>query len=575
MKNKLHPLAKKHGYKSDEDFYKDFPTEESYVQKFAVGGFTDMAKAVAPTVASAAVSFIPGIGSMLAPVAEAIVSNALAPEETAAVATEDRQMMNPHGLKYGGAAPKNLRALHGGRLTKMSGDIYLAKGKPHSKGGIKGDTNMDGKPEIEFEGGELFLDKDGYMISKPIAQKYMPKLKTLSKATDSASMKSLQYLKQTMIADNEQYRQSNDPSLKMKKGGKLPKYQLGNFVPGQDPYAAGLNTYLAGIPQVSEPFKPTTVNPSLSLNTTVPYTSFTGSQLGTGKFTSGMGVKSSAPNLVPLSYTDGALKENAPVDYSTYAKNKRASKTTPDAGFNTVPNSYFADAPKSEAGAPLPFGATKGDKLANLAQFFPVGYNAFMATQKAEVVKPNYNPYNNTVLNNISKMRVNMKPIENQYTRSFATGMKNLNSMGSTGARFTNANALGSELGYNKSMSIMQGQQANNELTQYKNSALLGIGADKVNAENAARLETNANKIAKQQFGKAAFEGGAKAVQQLSLTNNQILTNKVLFNTLQNSFNYKFNEQEFLSMLNGEKPVNMDSTEWIQFNNMLAKYKGE
>ena len=37
-KNKLHHIAKKHGYKSNEDFYKDFPTKESYLEKYPDGG---------------------------------------------------------------------------------------------------------------------------------------------------------------------------------------------------------------------------------------------------------------------------------------------------------------------------------------------------------------------------------------------------------------------------------------------------------------------------------------------------------------------------------------------------------
>ena len=36
--SKLHPIAKKHKYKSNEDFYKDFPDKESYLKKFPDGG---------------------------------------------------------------------------------------------------------------------------------------------------------------------------------------------------------------------------------------------------------------------------------------------------------------------------------------------------------------------------------------------------------------------------------------------------------------------------------------------------------------------------------------------------------
>jgi len=39
MKKKLlHKIAAKHGYKSNEDFYADFPDEESYIKKFGIGG---------------------------------------------------------------------------------------------------------------------------------------------------------------------------------------------------------------------------------------------------------------------------------------------------------------------------------------------------------------------------------------------------------------------------------------------------------------------------------------------------------------------------------------------------------
>ncbi len=498
-------------------------------EKKSAGG---VIKNLMPTFLSTAASFIPGVGPIIAPfIGAALQNNQKVPE---VAVEEERQMMNPQGLKFGGAAPKNLRALNGGRLSKLTGDIYLAKGKPHSKGGIKGDTNMDGKAEIEFEGGELFLDKDGYMISKPVAKKYMGKIKTLSKSSDSSSKNTLNYLKQSMIAENEQYRISNDPSMKMKKGGKLPKMQLGN--------------YLA--------------------NTLSPYNTLSPFSQAAANFSLPFASKSSSPFLVPDSYMSGAAYESAPSPYSAY---NTYSKSTGASGMARPINTTNTVNGQGTAKVGLPdWNMTKGDKWSIAAQGVAPLYNLAMGlTQPAETVKPSYNPYNNVVLNNISKMKVNMKPIENQYTRSFNTGMRNLNSLGSTGARFTNANALNSELANQKSLSILQGQQANNELTQYKNNALLSIGADKVNAKERARLETNANKATKQQFIQTGVRQLGQLGQQIGLNSNQVLTNKVLFNTLQNSFNYKFNEEEFANMVNGVKPVGMNEREWILFRNMM------
>lgn len=498
-------------------------------EKKSAGG---VIKNLMPTFLSTAASFIPGVGPIIAPfIGAALQNNQKVPE---VAVEEERQMMNPQGLKFGGTAPKNLRALNGGRLSKLTSDIYLAKGKPHSKGGIKGDTNMDGKAEIEFEGGELFLDKDGYMVSKPVAKKYMGRIKTLSKSSDSSSKNTLNYLKQSMIAENEQYRMSNDPSMKMKKGGKLPKMQLGNYI----------------------------------ANTLSPYNTLSPFSQAAANFSLPFASKNSSPFLVPNSYMSGAAYESAPSSYSaynTYSKGVGASGMARPINTSKTVNGQGA----AKVGLP-DWGMTKGDKWSIAAQGVAPLYNLAMGlTQPAETVKPSYNPYNNVVLNNISKMKVNMKPIENQYTRSFNTGMRNLNSLGSTGARFTNANALNSELANQKSLSILQGQQANNELTQYKNNALLSIGADKVNAKERARLETNANKATKQQFIQTGVSKLGQLGQQIGLNSNQVLTNKVLFNTLQNSFNYKFNEEEFANMVNGVKPVGMNEREWILFRNMM------
>ena len=527
VKIKTLDLPNPYGVSRPKDDMNKIPNPDG-VQKPEKKSAGGVIKNLMPTFLSTAASFIPGVGPIIAPfIGAALQNNQKVPE---VAVEEERQMMNPQGLKFGGVAPKNLRALNGGRLSKLTGDIYLAKGKSHSKGGIKGDTNMDGKAEIEFEGGELFLDKDGYMISKPVAKKYMGKIKTLSKSSDSSSKNTLNYLKQSMIAENEQYRISNDPSMKMKKGGKLPKMQLGNYI------ADTLSPY-----NTLSPFSQAAANFSL------PFAS-----------------KNSSPFLVPNSYMAGAAYESAPSSYSAYNTYSKGIGASGMARPKTVNGQGAA-----KVGLP-DWGMTKGDKWSIAAQGVAPLYNLAMGlTQPAETVKPSYNPYNNVVLNNISKMKVNMKPIENQYTRSFNTGMRNLNSLGSTGARFTNANALNSELANQKSLSILQGQQANNELTQYKNNALLSIGADRVNAKERARLETNANKATKQQFIQTGVSQLGQLGQQIGLNSNQVLTNKVLFNTLQNSFNYKFNEEEFANMVNGVKPVGMNEREWILFRNMM------
>lgn len=86
------------------------------------------------------------------------------------------------GFLDGGPTPGNFRTLAGGRLFPLGSGVFLAKGKKHLAGGIQGDTNNDGRADIEIEDGELFFDqtgRGGFIVNKDIAKPFIPKFKRL------------------------------------------------------------------------------------------------------------------------------------------------------------------------------------------------------------------------------------------------------------------------------------------------------------------------------------------------------------------------------------------------------------
>lgn len=179
-------------------------------------------------------SLIPGVGPLISPLATKAFTDAgqyfgdsmydkKHPEQNTQDAMNLKNFTtNPYGdYKYGGKTPNSLRATHGGKLAGLGADVYLAKGRPHSKGGIKGDTNGDGKAEIEFEGGELYFDKEQYIVNKDISKKYANSLKRLAERSDSVSKSSLAMLKNKIINENESMRMENTPKTKFIGGGGL------------------------------------------------------------------------------------------------------------------------------------------------------------------------------------------------------------------------------------------------------------------------------------------------------------------------------------------------------------------
>lgn len=506
------------------------------LDKKKMGG--EVFKAAVPQILSTATSLIPG-GQMFAPLVGALATKALETPEETPVIQEDRTMTNPYGLKYGGAAPKNLRALHGGRLDKVAGDVYLAKGKPHSKGGIKGDTDSDGKAEIEFEGGELFLDKDGYMISKPIAKKYKSALERLGKASDSASKSTLARLKRVMIADNEQYRQANDPSLKMKKGGKLPKMQYAGPVFGLE------ETQPIAYNSLSSMMFPQATTPGI---VTTPVTA---------------GVR--GMRYPTTSFRDASGSNNA-MDIASrqrLAANNTTGSSVRASG-EPVGTTYAKTGVEGLAG-------TLGNKFLVAGHLPGLAYNAFMAMQPAEVQKPVYNPYERDITSNLSKMRINPREIENQFTTAMGAGMRTIGNMStSQGNRLANTVGLYGNISKAKAAQRLASQQAQISIDQYKNQTLQNLGAERVAAKQFADAQTNANKAAKQNFERVAAEGVGDVLTQVGVNSNQNLTNDMLFKTMQNTFDYKFNETEYYNMLKGIKPAGMPESEWIIFKRFAA-----
>lgn len=129
-------------------------------------------------------------------------------------------------FKNGGRVPDNLKALDGGHFKKLASDVYLAKGKTHKAGGIKGDVDNDGQPELELEGNELYFDDAQYIINKDISKQFT---NSFSKRGDKVAQNTNDMLKKMAIGENEKLLSTKN----YKNGGKLPKYVKGgpNLIP--------------------------------------------------------------------------------------------------------------------------------------------------------------------------------------------------------------------------------------------------------------------------------------------------------------------------------------------------------
>lgn len=113
--------------------------------------------------------------------------------------------------------------------------ILKAAGKSHTKGGIPGDTDGDGKADIEFEGGEgVIKTADGgvYMVNKKLMKKYEPFLNKLT--TGKKAEASEQAIIDKLIAENDKNLDEkglqNRMSDYMKQGGNVPKYTPGGYL---------------------------------------------------------------------------------------------------------------------------------------------------------------------------------------------------------------------------------------------------------------------------------------------------------------------------------------------------------
>lgn len=439
----------------------------NYKKPFAMGGSTK--SALLSGAASLATSFIPGVGPMLAPLAGSLVAGLTAPEETNK--NSNTMMSNPFGLKYGGKTPSNLKALHGGSLKNIAPGVALAKGRPHSKGGIKGDTDNDNKAEIEFEGGELFLDKEQYMINKDISKKYIPKFKALSGKNDSVAKHAMEFLKTKMMAENETFRTANTT-----------------------------DKFWGGGPTVGDPA------------------------------------------------------------YTTFKAGDVAQSGVMANGMNKLASTNSKSNPQGNSLKLTPY-----DKVGMATQMIaPVANLALGLTQKAEVVKPTYNPYNNTVLNNLSKMKYNNQAVENEVTSTFNAGMASINnSARSSGARLSNINNLYSNMAGQKALAKTQGMQMTNNILGVKNDTLNNLGQQDVAAKLYAKQMTDANRVAKNDYISTGLTQLSQVGNTISSYGNNNITNNVLYKTLQNTFGYKYNEEQLNQIMQGQRPDGVSDQDWI------------
>ena len=123
--------------------------------------------------------------------------------------------------KEGGSISQKLKSLMGGSLFPLGQGLYLARGNSHAKNGISGDTDMDGHPDLEFEGGEIYDDNSGYIISRDISNKYTRKFKSLG--TTPIDNITRDHLISRAIRENEEELNYIPQEEHFSKGGRVKK----------------------------------------------------------------------------------------------------------------------------------------------------------------------------------------------------------------------------------------------------------------------------------------------------------------------------------------------------------------
>lgn len=480
--------------------------------------------------------------------------------------------LNSSIKKYGGQVAQNVVATAGGKFEDLGGNILLAKGNLHSQGGIKLDTNssggFDGVADIEVEDGEPIITDagdTGYVINRDVAKPYIKLLKQLEDRHDKVSETGRTLFKQEMIKKNE--------AMKASKGletGATQSFEYGGGFP-IDPMI-GQGTYGTADPEFISMADPATFSADWQANMPTPpglaMSNLSAIPNYTGKKAYSVGMGAPKFNYTPVNSFGKTASDFATAGFGS---NSRVSADTETGGGGSV----FRAEPTTNDSLNMP----KGDMLQLAGMAIPTLYNLGRGLfDKAEVVDPAYNPYEGKALSTLASRTYNPQAIQNQLDRTFAAGRADINNMtSSAGTRLGNIQNLYSNLGQQRAMVDVQGQQMNNQYKADYASALDNFGRQRQAAEVGADEYNWANRVAKDQFLSEGVSNIGQSLTAFGQQKNTAAMNAVGLKILNEAFpNYYFDAGTINQMIAGVKPSWMKDTEFEQAKILLYRsgFKG-
>lgn len=215
-----------------------------------------------------------------------------------------------------------------------------------------------------------------------------------------------------------------------------------------------------------------------------------------------------------------------------------------------------------------------GDELQLAGMVIPSLYNLGRGMlDTAETVSPTYNPYEDKALSTLKSRTYNSQAVQNQLDRTFAAGRQDINNLtSSTGSRLGNIQNLYSNLGQQKAMVDVQGQQMNNQYKADYASALDNFGRQRQAAEGTANEYNWANRVAKDQFLSEGVSNIGQSLTAFGQQKNASTTNAIGLKILNEAFpNYYFDAGTINQMISGTKPSWMDEAEYQEAKILLYR----
>ena len=456
-----------------------------------------------------------------------------------------QQKINSTGMgirKYGGQVASNVVATSGGKFEDLGSNIILAKGKLHSEGGIKLDTNnqggFDGMADIEVEDGEPIITDagdTGYVINRDVAKPYVKLLKQLADRQDKVSDNTRNLMKQEMIKKNEVLKESK--GIEYKNGGALPSYYQGGLaLSGLSdavrnyngaPYAGSFYNPFGGDNSVGATFGMVDPQTTSTINST-PTT----------------------PNTASLKSSSSGISASGDTGSVFSMDNSSDNLKTPT-----------------------------GDALQLAGMAIPTLYNLGRGLfDKAETVNPSYNPYEGEALSTLKSRSYNPQAIQNQLDRTFAAGRADINNLtSSAGTRLGNIQNLYSNLGQQRAAVDLQGQQMNNQYKADTASALDNFGRQRLAAEGAANEYNWSNQVAKDNYISEGISNLGQTLTAFGQQKNTAAMNAVGLKILNEAFpNYYFDANTINQITSGVKPSWMKDDEFEKAKVLIyrAGFKG-